>query len=244
MKGIILAGGLGTRLAPLTKDTNKHLLPVYDKLMVEYPIRTLVEAGITDIVLVTGGKRPGAFLEYLKNGRDFGIDRLYYTYQEGNGGIGEALGLAEPFMHPDEGCVVILGDNYFENREIISQNLKVWKTMFAEEGSLVFLRQTETPWHFGIAEVKDDVIVSIEEKPSEPKSDLAVLGCYAFDAKVWSYLKAIKPSGRGELEITDVLEQYMKTETLGYSMYNGYWNDMGTFQTWMEVSKRAASNAE
>ena len=170
MKGIILAGGMGSRLAPLTQNDNKHLLPVYKKRMVEYPIQTLVDAGIQDIILITGGKRPGAFLELLKNGREVGASKLYYSYQEGAGGIAAALKLAKPFIDDDESCVVVLGDNYFEDG--LAKQISTWDGC----GARVFLKEVDSPWRFGVAEVKEGRIISLEEKPSDPKSNLAVLG--------------------------------------------------------------------
>jgi glucose-1-phosphate thymidylyltransferase len=234
MKGIILAGGLGTRLAPLTRNDNKHLLPVYNKRMIEYPIKTLVDAGIKDIILVTGGKRPGAFLELLKNGKDYNANRIYYTYQDGNGGISDALKLAEPFLEPGESCIVILGDNYFEDN--IAKNIEEWNG----SGASVFLKHVEDTSGFGIAEIQGNKIVSIEEKPVKPKSNLAILGLYMFDHNVWRYIKQIKPSIRAELEITDVLKIYMKDNNLSYTFYNKFWSDMGIFQTWVDVSIRMA----
>jgi glucose-1-phosphate thymidylyltransferase len=234
MKGIVLAGGLGSRLAPLTRDDNKHLLPVYNKRMIEYPIKTLVDAGVRDIILVTGGKRPGAFLELLKNGKDYNANRIYYTYQDGNGGISDALKLAEPFLEPGESCVVILGDNYFENN--IANNIAEWD----ESGASVLLKHVEDTSGFGIADVQDGKIVSIEEKPIKPKSNLAILGLYMFDYNVWKYIKEIKPSLRDELEITDVLKFYMKNNDLNYTFYDDFWSDMGTFETWVDVSIRMA----
>lgn len=237
MKGIVLGGGTGSRLAPLTKADNKHLLPVYNKRMIEYPIRTLVNMGIKDIILITGGQRPGAFLELLRNGKDFGIEKLYYTYQEGNGGIADALAHAQPFLEPNESCIVILGDNYFEIPPLFSEHHAIIPT-----GSVVLLKKTETPWHFGIAEIADSGhIISVEEKPSEPKSDLAILGAYFFDYTVWEKLEKVSPSDRGELEITDILRLYMEEKNLYYMPYDHYWSDMGTFDSWMEVSKRIAS---
>jgi len=238
MKGIILGGGTGSRLAPLTKSENKHLLPVYNKRMIEYPIRTLVDAGIKDIILITGGNKPGAFLELLKNGKDHGIDRLYYTYQEGSGGIADALKLAEQFMEGSEPCVVILGDNYFEKS--IKQQLVWWNLNRRCRGAGILVRQTSTPWHFGIAEVENGKVISIEEKPSNPKSDLAILGCYFFDYRIWEILPELQQSSRGELEITDALKVYMLNDELTPFNYFDYWSDMGTFETWTEVSQRVA----
>ena len=225
---------MGTRLSPLTRNDNKHLLPVYDKRMVELPLLSLVTAGIKDIILITGGRNPGKFLEIFKNGKSLGARRLYYTYQEGEGGIADALKMAQPFMGPREPCVVILGDNYFE--EGIRDQYRSWD----KKGAHVFLKKVETPWSYGIAEIENEKVVSIEEKPENPKSDLAIVGCYMFDHSLWEKLENVKPSKRGELEITDVLESYMKEKSLGYSFYEGYWQDMGTFENWTEVSKRIA----
>ena len=165
MKGIILAGGMGTRLKPLTEIDNKHLLPVYDRRMIEYPLQTLVNLGIKDIILITGGNRPGMFLELLKNGKSHGVSRLYYTYQEGSGGIADALKLAEPFMTRKEKCVVILGDNYFEGD--MSKQYKHWKRT-TDNGSCVLLKEVEKPWDFGVAAVENGKVVSLEEKPVNP----------------------------------------------------------------------------
>ena len=235
MKGIILAGGMGTRLKPLTEIDNKHLLPVYDRRMIEYPLKTLVDLGIKDIILITGGNRPGMFLELLKNGKSHGISRLYYTYQEGSGGIADALKLAEPFMTRKEKCVVILGDNYFEGD--MSKQYRHWKRS-ANNGSCVLLKEVEKPWDFGVAEVEDGKVVSLEEKPTNPKSNLAVLGFYMFDHKLWDYINKISPSGRGELEITDVLKFYMNSDDLSYTIYEDFWSDMGTFESRGEVASR------
>ena len=202
--------------------------------MIEIPLLTLVEAGIKDVILITGGNRPGDFLELLKNGKSIGLERLYYTYQEGAGGISEALSLAEPFLEEEENCIVLLGDNYFEDG-IRSQFLEWIKKPF---GAGIFLQETKKPWDFGVAEVVLDKIISIEEKPKVPKSNLAVLGCYMFDKRVWNFIKRTKPSSRGEMEITDVLSLYLKDNSLFYFLYNGYWNDMGRFESWMEVSQR------
>lgn len=234
IKGIVLAGGLGTRLSPLTKNDNKHLLPVYTRRMIEYPILTLVNAGIKDIILITGGQRPGAFLELFKNGSEYGIDRLYYTYQVGNKGIADALKLAEPFIDSGETCVVILGDNYFENG--IKDKLCLWD----KTGCNILLKEVDHPWDFGVAELdQQGNILSIEEKPTTPKSNLAIVGCYMFDYNIWNYIDNIKLSARGELEITDVIKQY-PIEKRSYSLYKGYWSDMGSFESWIEVSNRVA----
>tara|TARA_R110000851_G_scaffold54271_1_gene128221 strand:- start:2077 stop:2808 length:732 start_codon:yes stop_codon:yes gene_type:complete len=235
MKGIILAGGTGTRLKPLTDIDNKHLLPVYDRRMIEYPLQTLVDLGIRDIILITGGRRPGTFLELLKNGKNHGVSRLYYTYQEGSGGIADALKLAEPFMNKGEKCVVILGDNYFEGN--MEKQYQHWISE-GENGACVLLKKVDKPWDFGVAEVENMKVVTLEEKPQDPKSDLAVLGFYMFDHKLWNYIDRISPSNRGELEITDVLEFYMKNNDLCYTMYENYWSDMGTFESRGEVANR------
>ena len=236
MKGIVLAGGLGTRLNPLTQHDNKHLLPVYDKRMVELPLRTLTDAGVDDVILITGGHNPGKFLEIFKNGASVGARRIYYTYQEGEGGIADALRMARPFMRSKESCIVILGDNYFEDG--IRKHYRSWD----KKGAKVFLKEvdgSQSPY-YGIADISGSKIVDIEEKPPEPKTNLAIVGCYMFDFTLWDRLAQLKPSLRGELEITDVLKMYMEDGTLGYSFYDGYWRDMGTFESWMDVSKRLA----
>lgn len=243
-KGILLAGGLGTRLKPLTRDDNKHLLSVYTKRMVEIPLKTLTNIGLKDVVIVVGGKRRGAFLELLGNGHSYGVDRLYYATQEGEAGLPDALRQAQPFISKEhyladtkEPCVVILGDNYFE--EDLKPLYDDWINKGAK-GACCILKQVEEPWHFGVAEVDRSTgkIISFEEKPAQPKSDLAVIGCYFFDAEVWGYINQISPSGRGELEITDILKIYLNNNSLCYYQYQGYWRDMGTFKSWMEVSKR------
>lgn len=238
MKGIILAGGLGLRLSPLTQNENKHYLPVYNMRMIEYPLMTLKASGIKDILVVCGGNSSGKFIEYMGSGKGYGCN-LYYTYQDGNGGVADALLSAEKFMQPNESCSVILGDNYFEKRTLTTpQPDRHGQAIY---GARVFLKKTETPWHFGVAEVTGDRITSIEEKPSEPKSDLAILGLYQFDSTVWDKIRRCEVSLRGELEITDVLKMYMAEGNLEYQMYDGYWSDMGTVESWMEVSQRIAS---
>jgi glucose-1-phosphate thymidylyltransferase len=208
--------------------------------MIEYPLKTLVNLGIKDIILITGGQRPGTFLELLKNGKQHGVSRLYYTYQEGSGGIADALKLASPFMTRKEKCVVILGDNYFEGTGIKKQ-FNRWKSG-SGIGSCVMLKEVEQPWHFGVAEVEDKRVVSIEEKPDDPKSNLAILGLYMFDYKLWEYINKISPSQRGELEITDVLKFYMEDNDLSYTVYNDFWSDMGTFESRAAVSNRIFEN--
>lgn len=217
-------------------------MPVYNKRMIEYPVKTLVSAGVKDIILITGGSKPGSFLELFKNGKDFGINKLYYTYQEGNGGIADALSLAEPFMRKGEDCVVILGDNYFESG-IISQMAK-WKTRDKKTvGSICLVKETDDPWSFGIVQIEEGKIISIEEKPESPKTNLAILGCYFFDEKVWGYLyDNINFSSRGEKEVTSVLEKYMNINMLSYLDYDSFWSDMGTFENLMVVSNRVSKS--
>jgi glucose-1-phosphate thymidylyltransferase len=222
IKGVILAGGLGSRLAPLTKVTNKHLLPVYRKPMVYYPIEKLVAAGIREIMLVTGGPFAGDFLKLLGNGRQFGLRDLHYTYQEGEGGIAEALGLCEQFVEGDRVCV-ILGDNIFAG----SLGNGVEDYMKQKSGAKVFLKEVSDPQRFGVAEVKDQRIVGIEEKPKKPKSKLAVTGVYMYDEQVWKVIKTLKPSGRGELEITDVNNWFIDRGTMEYDVLEGFWGDAG-----------------
>jgi glucose-1-phosphate thymidylyltransferase len=235
IKGVILAGGLGSRLAPLTKVTNKHLLPVYRKPMVYYPIEKLVAAGIREIMLVTGGPFAGDFLKLLGNGRQFGLRDLHYTYQEGEGGIAEALGLCEQFVESDRVCV-ILGDNIFAG----SLGNGVEEYMKQKSGARVFLKEVHDPQRFGVADVKDGKIVGIEEKPKKPKSKYAVTGVYMYDEQVWKVIKTLKPSGRGELEITDVNNYYAKQGTLTYDVLEGFWSDAGTFESLLRANNLVA----
>ena len=222
MKGVVLAGGLGTRLRPLTRITNKHLLPVYNKPMVYYPIEMLVEAGITDILIVTGGTSAGDFLRLIGNGEDFGLSRINYAYQKGEGGIAEALGLTRGFVDNDR-VVVVLGDNILQN------GIKKGVEAFArqEAGSRIFLKQVEHPWEYGIAEVEGDKIKRILEKPREPPSDLAVIGVYMYPPDVFDVITTLKPSGRGELEITDVNNAYIERGQMEYEVVEGWWLDAG-----------------
>jgi glucose-1-phosphate thymidylyltransferase len=232
MKGVILAGGLGTRLRPCTKVTNKHLLPIYNKPMIYYPLETLVSAGIKEILIVTGGNNAGDFLKLLGNGKEFGLKEIHYTYQEGSGGIAEALGLAEDFA--DEGkIVVILGDNIFED------NIKQYVDNFEkqEKGARLFLKEIPDPERFGVAEIKDGKIIGIEEKPKEPKSNLAVAGLYMYDNQVFDIIKILKPSERGELEITDVNNFYIKQGTATYEILKGFWTDAGKFESLFRASE-------
>jgi glucose-1-phosphate thymidylyltransferase len=230
-KGIVLAGGTGKRMRPLTEIDNKHLLPVYNRRMIEYPVQSLLNIGIDEIILITGGNRPGAFLELFKNGKSHNIKHLYYTYQEGSGGIADALSLAAPFVTPDEDCVVILGDNYFEDS---IQSV----TKGATKGARCLIQHTDRAWDFGIATIKQGKIIDMVEKPTDINIGLAILGCYWFDYQVWEMFQNITPSARGELEITDILRQYMEQDELSYRKYPGYWSDMGTFESWAEVSAR------
>ncbi|MBP1747504.1 MAG: rffH [Deltaproteobacteria bacterium] len=231
MKGIILAGGLGSRLAPLTRITNKHLLPVYDKPMIYYPIEALIKAGITDIMIVTGGNHAGDFLRLMGNGRDFGLKHLNYTYQEGEGGIADALSLAEYFADGDSICV-ILGDNIIE-RNIIKavRDFKEQKT-----GAKIMLKEVPDPERFGVAQIEDDRLINIVEKPKNPRSNLAVIGIYLYDTRVFDIVKTLKPSDRGELEITDVNNAYVKDGTMTWEMLDGWWTDAGTFESLLRAS--------
>ena len=235
MKGVVLAGGTGSRLNPLTRVTNKHLLPVYDKPMVYYPIQTLVNAGITEILLVTGGKNSGDFLRLLGNGRDFGLKHLNYTYQEGEGGIAEALGLAEHFAGKDSICV-ILGDNIIENN--ICQ--AVANFVGQKSGAKILLKEVEDAQRFGVAEIQGDRVLGIEEKPALPKSNYAVIGVYMYDATVFEKIRRCKPSGRGELEITDVNNFYIAERSLTYEVLDGWWTDAGTFESLLRANTLVA----
>lgn len=232
MKGVILAGGLGTRLYPLTKVTNKHLLPVYDKPMIYYPIQTLINAGIDDILIVTGGNNAGDFLKLLGNGKEFGLKHINYTYQEGEGGIAEALRLAEFFASREKICVV-LGDN------IIEKNIRKAVENFRrqKEGAKILLKEVPDPQRFGVAELEGDRIARIEEKPKKPKSQYAVIGIYFFDQEVFNIIKTLKPSGRGELEITDVNNRYIEKRLMTWDILEGWWTDAGTFESLLRANR-------
>jgi len=232
MKGVVLAGGLGTRLAPLTRVTNKHLLPVYKKPMIYYPIEKLVRAGLKEIMVVTGGPFAGDFLKLLGNGREFGLKEVHYTYQEGEGGIAEALGLTENFVEGDRVCV-ILGDNIFS----ADIGRGVEEFMGQKSGAKIFLKEVDDPGRFGVAELKGKNVVGIEEKPKKPKSKYAVTGIYMYDNEVFSIVKTLKPSGRGELEITDVNNAYLKRGALTYEILDGWWTDAGTFESLYRANK-------
>ncbi len=236
MKGVVLAGGTGSRLLPLTKVNNKHLLPVYDKPMVYYPIQTLVNAGIRDILLVTGGKNAGEFLRLLGNGKEFGLNHLNYTYQEGEGGIAHALGLAEFFADGGPICVA-LGDNLIEYN--ICKAVERFKKQ--SSGAKIILKQVPDAGRFGVAEIRGNHVVSIEEKPKAPKSDYAVIGIYLYDGSVFEKIRRLKPSGRGELEITDVNNFYIEEGTLTWERLDGWWTDAGTFESLLRANNLVAS---
>jgi glucose-1-phosphate thymidylyltransferase len=236
MKGVILAGGLGTRLYPLTKITNKHLLPVYAKPMIYYPIECLVAAGITDIMIVTGGNAAGDFIRLLENGEAFGLSRLHYAYQKGEGGIAEALGLAREFVGGEKVCVV-LGDNILERT--IRPAARAFEAQ--AEGARIFLKEVENPQAYGIAETDGDRIVRIIEKPERPPTNLAVIGVYMYPPDVFEVIDRLEPSARGELEITDVNNHYVEAGTLGYEVVDGWWADAGeSIDTYLAAANRVA----
>jgi glucose-1-phosphate thymidylyltransferase len=235
MKGVILAGGLGKRLYPLTKITNKHLLPVHNEPMIYYPLRTLLNAGISDILIVTGGNHAGDFLRLLGNGKDFGLKHLNYTYQEGEGGIADALSLAEHFSDYEK-MVVILGDNIIEGD--ISGAVKDFRKQ--KEGAKILLKEVPDPQRFGVPEIMDGKIVGIEEKPLVPKSQYAVIGIYMYDGKVFDIIRTLKPSNRGELEITDVSNAYIREGKMTYDFLEGWWSDAGTFESLHRTSNLVA----
>lgn len=239
MKGVILAGGLGSRLHPLTKVTNKHLLPVYHKPMIHYPLETLVRAGLREILIVTGGTSAGEFLRLLGNGREFGLKHIHYTYQEGEGGIAQALSLAEDFADGDR-LVVILGDN------IIEQDIRPFVTRFRRQkaGARLLLKKADDPERFGVAELKGKKIVRIVEKPRRPKSPYVVTGIYMFDHRVFDIIRTLKPSGRGELEITDVNNQYLEKGLLEYDLLEGFWTDAGTFDSLLRANLLVAERVK
>ncbi len=226
MKGVILAGGLGTRLHPLTKITNKHLLPIYDRPMIHYPLMTLVGAGIEDILIVTGGNHAGEFLRLLGNGREFGLKDIAYTYQEGEGGIAQALSLARHFADGDR-IVVILGDN------IIEGGIRAQVSAFREQerGARLQLKKVPDPQRFGVPELRDGRIVRIEEKPPRPKSEYAVTGIYMYDETVFDIIDTLRPSARNELEITDVNNTYIERQQLHHDVLEGWWTDAGTYES-------------
>lgn len=235
MKGVILAGGLGTRLHPLTKVTNKHLLPVYDKPMIYYPIQALVNAGIRDILLVTGGNSAGDFLRLLGNGKEFGLQHFNYTYQEGEGGIAAALHLAEYFVNREPVCVV-LGDN------IIEKNIIAAARAYEKQGggAQIILKEVKDPQRFGVPVFKKDRIVRIDEKPKDPESPFAVIGVYFYDHEVFDIIRTLKPSARGELEISDVNNAYIERGKMTWALLDGWWTDAGTFESLMLANNLVA----
>jgi dTDP-glucose pyrophosphorylase len=235
MKGIILAGGLGSRLSPCTKVTNKHLLPVFNKPMIYYPILTMVNAGLKDIMIVTGENYAGDFLRILGNGKEFGLKDISYTYQVGEGGIADALKLAENFAEGEK-VFVVLGDNILEDD--ITEDIKAFEKQ--ESGARIFLKEVPDPERFGVAEIRDGRVVDIREKPKNPKSNFAVCGLYLYDNSVFEIIKTLKPSGRGELEITDVNNVFIERENMTYSVLDGWWTDAGTFESLLKASNLVA----
>lgn len=223
MKGVVLAGGLGTRLLPLTKITNKHLLPIFNKPMIYYPLQTLINAGIEDIMIVTGGSNAGDFLRLLGNGKEFGLKDISYTYQEGEGGIAEALDLARNFADGEK-VLIVLGDNIIE-KNIIKEKEEFEKQ---KEGAKILIKKVPHPSSFGVPELEGNKVIGIEEKPENPKTDYAVIGIYMYDSRVFDIIKTLERSDRGELEITDVNNAYIKDETMTCSVLDGWWIDAGS----------------
>ncbi len=234
IKGVILAGGLGTRLAPLTKITNKHLLPVYDKPMILYPLETLRRSGITDILVVTGREHASHFMNFLGSGKEYGVSISYAIQDKNNGGIADALKYAEEFSRGGP-IAVILGDNIFE------QHFKKEVSAFTK-GAMMFFKEVEDPSRFGVPvfDKSGTRLVRIEEKPKDPKSTYAQAGFYIYDPKIFSDIKKIKPSGRGELEITDVNNRYLQREELSFAFVKGFWSDAGTFESLLNASVELA----
>lgn len=239
MKGVVLAGGLGTRLLPMTRVTNKHLLPVFDRPMIYFPIQQLVHAGIDDILVVTGGNHAGDFLRLLGNGKEFGLRRLNYAYQEGEGGIAEALGLAEDFADDNPICV-ILGDNIFETP--VRDAVDSFRADPA--GAMLMLKEVSEPERFGVAELDEGEVASIVEKPAEPKSNWAVTGCYMYDARVFDIVRGLAPSSRGEMEITDVNNRYLEWGALHHHVVTGWWTDAGTTSSLHRAAQLVAAAGE
>lgn len=235
MKGVVLAGGLGSRLHPLTKITNKHLLPIYNQPMIYYPIQTLINAGIDDIMIVTGGNYAGHFLQLLGNGKDFGLKHLNYTYQQGEGGIADALSLVEHFAD-DEPICVVLGDNIIEGN--VAQAAQDFDKQ--GKGAKILLKEVHDPQRFGVPELDGSQVLQIEEKPKDPKSNYAVIGIYFFDNTVFDIIKTLKPSDRGELEITDVNNHYINRGEMTWSELDGWWTDAGTFESLRHASNLVA----
>lgn len=236
MKGVILAGGAGSRLFPLTKITNKHLLPIFNLPMIFYPLQTLVNAGIQDIMIVTGGRNAGDFLRLLNNGKEFGLKHIQYAYQEGEGGIADALRLTEHFVGDDKSCV-ILGDNIIENN--VLHAVQTFKSQ--PRGAHIILKDVANPERFGVPVFKNERIDSIIEKPANPPSHFAVIGIYLYDSSVFARIRELKPSGRGELEITDVNNSYLRDGELTHSILDGWWTDAGTFESLHAAANLVAS---
>jgi len=239
VKGVVLAGGLGTRLMPMTRVTNKHLLPVYDRPMIYYPLQQLVHADIGDILVVTGGDHAGDFLKLLRNGQAFGLEHLRYAYQEGEGGIAKALGLAEHFA-AGEPIVVILGDNIFQD----SLAGAIGDFRDDPRGARILLKEVDDPCRFGVATVDGDHVRRIVEKPSQPETHLAVTGCYMYDDRVFDVIRSLEPSGRGELEITDVNNRYIEWGELRHHVLSGWWTDAGTVSSLHRAAGLVASDRE
>ncbi|MCK5131266.1 MAG: NTP transferase domain-containing protein [Candidatus Sabulitectum sp.] len=236
MKGVVLAGGLGTRLRPLTSITNKHLLPVYDRPMIYYPLQTLADAGIKDVMVVTGGNSAGSFMQLLGDGREFGFNSLNYTYQTGEGGIAQAIGLARAFIG-GERFVVILGDNILENS--IAEHVESFKQQTS--GARILYKRVDDPRDYGVAEIADGKVISIIEKPENPVSDFAVIGVYMYDNEAFDIIDELKPSGRGELEVTDLNNAYIQRGEMQANEISGWWSDCGaSIENLLEANNRAA----
>ena len=233
IKGVILAGGLGTRLQPLTLITNKHLLPVYNKPMILYPLETLKQSNIKEILIVCGKEHAGHFMNFLGSGKDYGV-KLSYALQHGSGGIAEALRLAEDFADNDK-IAVILGDNVFE-KSFLREVEKFKK----KEGATVFIKKVPDPHRFGVVELKKDKIIGIQEKPKKPKSKMITTGFYLYDSSVFKKIKKLKPSWRNELELTDVHNMYIKEDKLHWSEVRGFWSDAGTMPTLLSTANWVA----
>ena len=238
MKGVILAGGLGSRLRPLTNVTNKHLLPIYDRPMIFYPLQTLVEAGIRDILIVTGGSNAGDFLRLIGNGSAFGLQHVNYTYQKGEGGIAEALGLAQHFADGEK-LAVVLGDN------IVQRSIASFVEAFKRQplGAKILIKKVPDPERFGVVVFNKGRVLKIEEKPKKPKSDFIVTGIYMYDAQVFDIIKTLKPSGRGEMEITDVNNAYIQRGQMTCDILQGWWSDCGTFESLHHASRLVAKDS-
>ena len=236
MKGVVLAGGLGTRLTPLTRVTNKHLLPVYDKPMIFYPIQYLVDCGIEDIMIVTGGESAGDFLRLLGNGAEFGLKDIYYTYQRGEGGIAEALSLARNFAE-DEPLAVVLGDNIFE------RGIRQAVDSYPGHGAMIMLKDVPDPQRFGVPRLDGERVAEIVEKPAAPPSPYAVVGAYIYDSRAFEVIDGLEPSARGELEITDVNNAYISWGEMRYGVLEGWWTDAGTFDSLLQANRLVAGSA-